>query len=123
MASYSQTRDRERINTSALLQELKALAQQMSKAVPSTQFEYVDVTFNGTSHGDTEIRHALSVKNPEEVRAIPVEWRCPSLPLESPFIYKDTSASRRPWGVGYIILRCNVASAQARLLLIVEPIR
>jgi hypothetical protein len=123
VANYSQTRDKERINTAALLQELKALAQQMAKAVPSTQFQYVDVTFNSTAHGDTEIRHSLSLRDPEQVRAIPVEWRFPSLPVEAPCIYKDTSASRRPWGQGYLILRCNLAGAQARLLLLTEPIR
>lgn len=125
MASYSQisARDKNRINSAALLQELKALAQQIAKAVPTTQFEYVDVTFNGTAHGDTEIRHSLSVKDPEQVRVIPVEWRFPSLPVDTPFVYKDTSSSRRPWGLGYLILRCNLANAQARLLLITEPIR
>lgn len=120
----STTRERERISTSALLQELKALALSFSKAVPTAQFEYVDVTFNGTAHGDTEIRHSLTnIKDPDQVRVIPVEWRFSSLPLESPVIYRDVSATRKAWGPSYIVVRCNVASAQARLMLMVEPIR
>jgi len=121
---YQRQRQSERINTSALLQELKALAQTISKSVPTAQYEYVDVTFNATANGDTEIRHSMTgIRDPEQVRAIPVEWRFPSLPLDAVFIYKDTSATRKLWGAGYIILRCNVASAQARLMLFVEPIR
>ena len=92
----------------------------LSRGMPFGQYEFVDVTFNSTAHGDTEIKHSLVVSNPEAVRVIPVEWSFASTPVDPPYVWKNSASTRRAWGAGYIILRCNLASAQARLLLITE---
>jgi hypothetical protein len=84
------------------------------------QFEYKDVVFNGTAGSDTEISHSLDAADPEKVRAIPVMWEFITTPVEPPYIYRSGASNRRPWGPGYIILRCNVANAVVRMLLHTE---
>jgi hypothetical protein len=84
------------------------------------QYQFVDVTFSSTSHGDTVIRHDLILSDPEAVRVIPVEWGFASTPVDPPYVYRNTASTRRAWGRNHIILKCNLASAQARLLLVVE---
>lgn len=110
MASSSPTNDN----------ALRVLQSTVSRGLATTQFEYLDVTFSETAHGDTEIRHNLRAGAPENVRAVPVVWRFMTPPLEAPYIYTDTSSTHRPWSLGTIILRCNLAAAQARLLLFAE---
>lgn len=84
------------------------------------QFEFKDVVFNATAGADTEISHSLDAADPEKVRFIPVMWEFLTLPADPPYIYRSGAANRRPWGAGYIILRCNVASAVVRMLLHTE---
>lgn len=84
------------------------------------QFQFKNVTFNGTAHGDTEITHDLSPADPETVRFIPVMWEFLTLPVDPPYIYRPGAANRKSWGDGYIILRCNIASAVVRMLLCTE---
>lgn len=83
-------------------------------------FQFKDVIFNGTAHADTEITHDLNAAVPEDVRAIPVSWEFLTLPVDPPYIYRNAAANARPWGDGYIILRCNIASAVVRMLLTTE---
>jgi hypothetical protein len=92
----------------------------INRGLPFGQYEFVDVTFNSTANGDTEVKHSLVISDPEAVRVIPVTWSFASTPLESPYIWRNSASTRRPWGQGYIILRCNLASAQARILLVAE---
>jgi hypothetical protein len=99
------------------------LAASLRSQLPVAQFEYVDVTFNATANANTDIRHSLSPTNPDEVDYVVVGWRFASAPATTPVIYRDTSATRRAAGTGYIVLRCNVASATATLLLTVRPTR
>ena len=40
--------------------------------------------------------------------------------VNAPQLYTDTSATRKAWGQGYIVLRCSVPSVTARLLLFLE---
>jgi hypothetical protein len=81
--------------------------------VPYGAFEYVDVTF-GTANTDQIVEHTLETVYPEDVNYELVKAD------RATAIYNDQSASRRPWGRGYIILRSSVANAQVRLLLTTE---
>jgi hypothetical protein len=83
---------------------------------PIAKWEYVDVTFNASANGNTDVRHTLAPADVESVRYLPVKWEFTSAPAAAPIIYRDTSATRRPWGTDYLVLRCNVASAKCRLL-------
>jgi hypothetical protein len=101
----------------ALLKLLRRLENDFLKSAPVTQYEYKTVTFNSTANANTDIVHSLRPENPEDVDYQVVSWEFTSAPGTAPIVYKDTSASRRPWGDGYIVLKCNVASATATLLL------
>lgn len=85
------------------------------------QYQYVDVTFNATAHKDTEIRHALLVRDPYSVRFVPVSWAFDSAPADPPYIYRNSAVGARPWGNDLIILRSNRGSLAVRLLLFTEP--
>lgn len=84
------------------------------------EFQFKDVIFNGTAHADTEISHDLRPATPDGIRIIPVTWEFLTLPVDPPYIYRNMASNARPWGEGYIILRCNLASAAVRMLLISE---
>lgn len=81
---------------------------------PWAQWEIVNVTFNATANVDTQIDHTLTPPTPEHVNYIVLR----SNGAQS--IYHDATGTRRPWGAGYLILRSNVASAKATLLLTVS---
>jgi hypothetical protein len=91
--------------------------------VPFAQYEYVDVTFNATANADTDIRHALRPLTHEGIDFQVVGVNFASAPAAAPVVYRDTAAARRPWGSGYIVLRANVSSLSATLLLTVRPRR
>jgi GH25 family lysozyme M1 (1,4-beta-N-acetylmuramidase) len=115
--STLRTNDKGGGSLAALRQELQGA---LNRGLPFGQYEFVDVTFNSTAHGDTEVKHSLILSDPEAVRVIPVEWKFASTPVDPPYIWRNSASTRRPWGTGYIILRCNLSSAQGRLLLIAE---
>lgn len=92
----------------------------LQRQVPFGEYEFVEVTFNSTANGDTEVKHSLRTSDPEAIRVIPVEWQFASTPVDPPYVWRNIASTARPWGEGYIILRCNLASAKARLLLITE---
>jgi hypothetical protein len=99
---------------------IRELSGAINRGVPFGQYEFVDVTFNSTANGDTEVKHSLILGDPEAVRIIPVSWNFSSTPADPPYVWRNIASTRRPWGEGYVILKCNIASAQARLLLVVE---
>lgn len=80
----------------------------------------MDVVFNATANVDTDIPHALDPSDPESVRWVVVRVQLSAAPATPPVVYVDTSATRRPWQVGQIYLRCTLASVTARLLLFLE---
>lgn len=90
------------------------------RARPFDQFEYVDVTFNAVANTDTDIIHTLEPPTPDDLDFQVVQWRFASAPAAAPVVYIDTSASRKQWSTGYLVLRCNVAAANATLLLTVR---
>src|SRR5688572_13022210 len=90
------------------------------RARPFDQFEYVSVTFNSVANVDTDIQHSLNPPTPYDIDITPVQWRFGAAPAAAPVAYIDISATRKAWGAGYIVLRCNVASAEATLLLTVR---
>lgn len=93
---------------------VQLLDNEISRAVPSTRYEFVDVIFNSTADTDTDIRHSLgSTAIDYQV----VGWKFLTTPSTVPFAYRYIAGDARPWGRNYIILRCNVAAAQATLLL------
>ena len=83
---------------------------------PFTITELVDVVFNETANTDTVIRHSLNTVQPEQIK-----WMIVGIELSSvatvPIIYRDASTMRRKWEDDYIILRSNIASLKATLLL------
>jgi hypothetical protein len=99
--------------------DLRSLRTEASlrRGIPYGSFEYVDVVFNAVADTDTDIRHSLSPGNPEDIDWEVVQWRFTSFPGGGAIVYKDIGATRRPWGDGYVILRCNIDSAQATLRL------
>lgn len=103
-----------------LLTRIKELELGTKRREAFGDFQFKDVVFNATAGADTEISHDLPAANPESVRAFPVMWEFITTPVEPPYIYRSGVGSRRPWGPGYIILRCNIASAVVRMLLITE---
>lgn len=97
-------------------------AKDLRVQVPYGQYQYVDVTFNSTAHKDTVVTHDMVVPDPEAVRWTVVQWGFSGPPADPPYVYRDTSTSKKPWGPRHIILRSNIASAQARLLLFIEAL-
>ena len=108
---------------SSLNFEAAKLQASLRTQLPVAQYEYVDVTFNAIANGNTDIRHSLSPAAPDEIDYIVVGWRFASAPAAAPVIYRATEGTRRAAGTGYIVLRCNVASASCTLLLTVRPTR
>lgn len=96
---------------------MNRLQQDVRKYTPAIEFEYVDVTFNSSANVDTVISTRLRPANPEDVIYTVVGLDFLSNPATVPVIYKDTSTTRKPWGVGFIVLRSNVGSLVAHLKL------
>lgn len=92
--------------------ELKRLVQRIHSLSPHASFEFVDVTFGDTANSDVEVATVLRPPNPEGIDYYVVRADRPCS------IYNDHSVDRRPWGRGYITVRCDVAGATVRLLLI-----
>ena len=101
---------------------LRTWTAQIKRARAFTQYQYVDVTFNAVADANTDIAHALKPPDAESVDWEIVGLKLAAAPGTIPVIYSDSSASRRPWGAGYIILRSNVASLQATLRLTVRAL-
>lgn len=79
---------------------------------PWAQYERVTVTFPATPNTDLVIRyHQLTPIDPTVVEYYTLKKSAAGN------IYNDYSASRKPWKPGFIILRSDVASLQATLLL------
>jgi hypothetical protein len=89
----------------------------LERGSPFSQYQYVEVTFNSTANANTEVAHTLKPESYEDVDFQVVGIEQASAPATVPVIYKDSSSTRRPWGNGYIVLRANVASLRATLLL------
>lgn len=99
--------------------DIKALKDEavLRRSLPFGAYQYVDVTFNAVADADTDIRHSLRTDDPEAIDWEVVQWRFDAPPGGGVVVYKDVSATRRPWGRGYVILRCNLASVAATLRL------
>ncbi|HYE17350.1 MAG TPA: hypothetical protein VEA69_02840 [Tepidisphaeraceae bacterium] len=108
--------------SSAGLEAAKAAAA-TRQLIPYAQYEYVDVVFNAVADTDTDIKHSLSPPTPEDIDYQVVNWEYDAAPTAAPVVYRDSSATRRPWGAGYIVLRCNEDAVRATLLLTVRPER
>lgn len=94
--------------------QLKELERRHLLGVPFSVYQYVDVTF-GDANVDAFIQHNLPASDPEKVRYEVVSAD------RAARVYHDQSATRRAWGTGYILLRCDVANAVVRLRLSLEP--
>lgn len=84
---------------------------------PFSSTELVEVTFNATANTDTVIRHALNPTDPNGVKWSAYNIELMAAPGTVPIIYQDSSTTHRPWKIDYIILRSNVASLKATILL------
>ena len=108
------------INDPKLIKALRRLEQDMEKRTPYASSQYVTVTFNAIANNDTIITHDLVVEDPENIDYEVVRWQFASAPGTAPVAYVDSGGSRRAWGEGYIVLRCNVGSAKAQIRLSVR---
>jgi hypothetical protein len=103
-----------------VLRALRQIERDFLKAAAFRQYQYLDVTFNSTANADTDIVHKLLPATPEDIDFQVVRLNLSANPTTVPVIYRDTSSDRRAWGDSYIVLRCNVASTSATLLLTVR---
>lgn len=85
----------------------------LRRTAPYAQYVYVDVVF-GEAGVDVLVPHTLRPGHPEQVNYGVVKT------TSTCRVYHDGSATRRPWGNGYIVLRSDVDNASVRLLLSVE---
>lgn len=86
-------------------------------AFPFSATELVEVTFNATANADTVIRHSLNPTDPDGVKWSVWNLSLMASPSTVPVIYQDSSTAHRAWQTDYIILRSNVASLKAVILL------
>lgn len=82
--------------------------------LPFGKTQFVTVDFSATPDADTVVPHTLDVVDYDSIRYWVVNQNAAGS------IYRDQSATRRAWGPNYLILRADVASLQARLLLFTE---
>lgn len=94
--------------------------QWLRKATPQIEFEHVTTTFPATADQDHIIPTVLRPTNPEDILWRVVDLKFVSAPATTPCIYRDDATTRRPWQVGNIILRSNVASVVCTLELFVK---
>jgi hypothetical protein len=95
------------------------LQQDLRNSATAISHQFVTVVFPSTANTDCVIATNLLPSNPEGIYYRVVDWQMMSAPATTPCVYRDTSTSRRAWGTGYIVLRCNVASVSAILELFI----
>lgn len=93
---------------------VQLIDQELNKSSPHASFEYVTVVFNSVASNDTDIEHGLNTK---EVDFQVIGLSFVVAPATIPVIYRDISGTARGWGTNYIVLRSNVGSLHATLLL------
>lgn len=89
---------------------LNRLERKLQDQFPHVAYQYVDVLFSA-SDTDTDVATTLTPIDSEAIDYYQVRADRPCQ------VYSDHSSTRRPWGKGYVILRCSEA-AQVRVLLI-----
>lgn len=94
----------------ALTPALADFFRQFEQSSPAILFEYIDVTF-GAADTDLDIRHSVPTTRPDEILYQLVKAD------RATIIYNDQTASRKPWGKGYVILRSSEANANCTILL------
>ena|SRR5687767_15617880 len=100
--------------------DVRRLEQMINQRSSVGQWEYVEVVFNSVANNDTIITHKLRPVDHEDVDFEVMGWEFASAPATAPVAYRDIGAARKAWGAGYIVLRCNVASARVTLRLTVR---
>lgn len=93
--------------------ELNDFYIEFTRGASFTRYEYVDVTF-GDAHTDLDIRTALTPDNPEDIHYEVVLRDRPGV------VYHDTTADRKPWNKGLILVRSSVTGMRARILLTIK---
>jgi hypothetical protein len=80
----------------------------------ATQVQYLTITFPATANLDQIVVHKLTPPTAEGVyyEVVRADRACR--------VYDDQSATRRPWAMTYLILRCDTASAAVTLRLFVK---
>lgn len=81
------------------------------KTQPFAQWQEVDVTFPAIADTDVVVEHSLAPPTVDHIN-----YR-PQRKDRAADVYHDTSATRKQWQTGYILLRSNVANAKMTLLL------
>jgi hypothetical protein len=90
-----------------------------TKQSSATQFQYVSVTFPATARADTPIKHNFR-GDYERIRYMIIGMDLATIPVETPYVYRDASANKRAWTRDTLFLRCNIAGLTVRLLLFLE---
>lgn len=86
---------------------------QLLRGSPFASYQRLTVTFGATPGLDTVVRHSLKTADPESVEYIIVGLD------RAGSVYHDQTATRKPWGADFLVLRASVASLKAELLLTV----
>ena len=84
---------------------------QLEESSPFVAYQYVTVTFPSSPNTDYPIAHSLT---PQSAEAVDYEVVRKDRAAD---VYHDQTGTRKAWGTGYIILRCNTASAVVDLRL------
>lgn len=81
-----------------------------ARGMPFGQYEYVEVVFE-LANADKIIPHTLTPNTPKEIDYVVMgkSTACD--------VYHDVGLDARPWGRGYVVLRCTQAGAAVTLLL------
>lgn len=90
---------------------LKRINQQIEDRFAHVKYEYVDVLFE-FADTDVDVRTRLTPFDPESIDYHQVRADGPGV------VYNDHSVNRRPWGKGYVTLRCSADMTQVRLMLV-----
>lgn len=118
MEKPSQTNEADR-KFGALSARITQLERGASKQGSATQFQYVSVVFPATARADLPIKHNFR-GDYERIRYMIVGMDLATIPVESPYVYRDASANKRAWTRETIFLRSNIAGLSVRLLLFLE---
>ena len=94
-----------------------AAQEQLRRRSPITKWQIVTVAVP-TADTDTIVPHTLPTADPEQLNYELIRGTAAG------FLYHDGSATRRPWGPGYVILRASAPmTADVRLTVAADPFR
>lgn len=96
------------------------IEEMVNRGAPFSRWEYVPVTFPSTANIDVIVRHSLNPTDPESVVFQVLNPAHLTAPAAATYVYKDSSATRKPWQGGYIVVR-STGTSYSCILLVALP--